>query len=154
MRALRDLRELVRVAEQDEVPRRRPDRERIGERELPALVDEQRVDVLIELLAREQERRAGEQLRAPRRASPSFSSVFSTDPPALEAAAVARRTSSARGTRSPSSSAASSTSSRNLWIALWLSAVMPTRRPAFMSATAIRAPFHVFPEPGGPCTKR
>ena len=54
----------------------------------------------------------------------------------------------------PASSAASSTSSRNLWIALWLSAVTPTRRPARMSAIAMRAPFHVFPEPGGPCTKR
>ncbi len=50
--------------------------------------------------------------------------------------------------------AASSTSSRNLWIALWLSAVTPTRCPACMSAIAIRAPFHVLPEPGGPWTKR
>ncbi len=61
--ALRDLRELVRVAEQHEVARGRPDRERVGERELTALVDEQRVDVLVELLAREQERRAREQLQ-------------------------------------------------------------------------------------------
>ena len=62
MRALRDLRELVRVAEQDEVARRRADRERVRERDLPALVDEQRVDVLVELLAREEERRAGKEL--------------------------------------------------------------------------------------------
>ncbi len=54
----------------------------------------------------------------------------------------------------PASTAASSTSSRNLWIALWLSAVTPTRRPARMSAIAIRAPFQVFPEPGGPWTNR
>ena len=44
VRALRDLRELVRVAEQDEVSRRRADRERVGERDLPGLVDEERVD--------------------------------------------------------------------------------------------------------------
>ncbi len=62
MRALRDLRQLVRVAEQDDVPRRRPDREHVGERDLPALVDEQRVDVPVQVLAREEERRAGEEL--------------------------------------------------------------------------------------------
>ena len=39
-------------------------------------------------------------------------------------------------------------------IALWLSDVTPTRRPARMSATAAFAPCHVFPEPGGPWTKR
>ena len=63
VRALRDLRELVRVAEQDDVPRRRPDREHVRERDLPRLVDEQRVHVPVELLAREQERRAREQLQ-------------------------------------------------------------------------------------------
>ena len=42
--------------------RRRPDRERVGERDLPALVDEQRVDVLVELLAREEARRARDEL--------------------------------------------------------------------------------------------
>ena len=62
MRALRHLRQLVRVAEQDEVPRRRPHRERVGERELAALVDEQRVDVPVDVLAREEERRAGDEL--------------------------------------------------------------------------------------------
>ena len=46
-----------------------------------------------------------------------------------------------------------STSSRNLWIALWLSAVTPTRWPCFISSTARRAPVYVFPEPGGPWTK-
>ena len=37
---------------------------------------------------------------------------------------------------------------------MWLSDVTPTRRPARMSATAAFAPCHVFPEPGGPWTKR
>ena len=41
-----------------------------------------------------------------------------------------------------------------LWIALWLSEVTPTRLPSRISAIAIRAPCHVFPEPGGPWTKR
>ena len=44
VRALRDLRQLVRVAEEDEVARARPGRERVGERELTGLVDEEHVD--------------------------------------------------------------------------------------------------------------
>ena len=46
------------------------------------------------------------------------------------------------------------TSSRNLWIALWLSDVTPTRCPRRISSIAIRAPRHVLPEPGGPWTNR
>ncbi len=42
--ALRDLRELVRVAEQDEVPRRVADGDDVGERDLSCLVDDQRVE--------------------------------------------------------------------------------------------------------------
>ena len=41
---LRDLRELLRVAEQDDVAGAGPERERVGERDLPGLVDEERVD--------------------------------------------------------------------------------------------------------------
>ena len=44
MRALRDLRQLVRVAEQDERAGARPGGEHVGERELAGLVDEQHVD--------------------------------------------------------------------------------------------------------------
>ena len=62
MRSLRDLRQLVRVAEQDEVLRRRADGDRVRQRELAALVDEEDVEVPVELLPREEERRAGEQL--------------------------------------------------------------------------------------------
>ena len=50
--------------------------------------------------------------------------------------------------------ASRSISRSRLWIALWLSDVTPTRFPSRISATAIRAPCHVLPEPGGPCTKR
>ena len=63
MRALRHLRELVRVAEENEVPRGRADRDRIRQRELPGLVDEERVHVPGQLLAREQPRRSGDQVQ-------------------------------------------------------------------------------------------
>ena len=67
MRALRDLRKLVRVAEQDERPRRRPDREHVGERELAGLVDEEHVErplrrVDVDRLARERPRRPRDEL--------------------------------------------------------------------------------------------
>ena len=99
MRALRDLRELVRVAEQDEVARGRADRERVRERELPAFVDEQRVDVLVELLAREQERRAGEELELGVEHRRRSLVVLSTRPRPSYAIRRRRRTSSAPGTR-------------------------------------------------------
>src|SRR5262245_48469159 len=62
MRALRDLRELVRIAEQNDVAGRRSDGDRVCERDLAGLVEEQRVQMSVEVLAREQERGAGEQL--------------------------------------------------------------------------------------------
>jgi hypothetical protein len=61
--ALRDLRQLERVAKQDEVLRRRPHRQRIGKRDLARLVDEQVVERRVELCAREEPRGAGEQLQ-------------------------------------------------------------------------------------------
>jgi hypothetical protein len=61
MRALRHLRELVRVAEEDHVSRGRADCERVGERELTVFVDEERVH--LHVVAREEERRAGDQLQ-------------------------------------------------------------------------------------------
>ena len=54
----------------------------------------------------------------------------------------------------PCRSASCSIARSRLWIALWLSDVTPMRFPSRISAIAIRAPCHVFPEPGGPCTKR
>ena len=44
MRALDHLRELLRIADEDYVARARPHRERVGERHLPRLVDEEVVD--------------------------------------------------------------------------------------------------------------
>ena len=54
----------------------------------------------------------------------------------------------------PSVSAASSISSSRLWIALWLVAATPTRRPRRMRSTTSRAPVHVLPVPGGPWMTR
>ena len=61
MDALRDLGELERVAEQDDRPRRGAHRERVGERDLAGLVDDEHVERLVEILAREEPRRAGDQ---------------------------------------------------------------------------------------------
>ncbi len=66
---MRHLRQLIWISKEDEVPRRRSDRELVGECELAALIDEERVNVAVELLAREQEQCAGDQLRAAARRS-------------------------------------------------------------------------------------
>src|SRR5207247_949417 len=63
MQALAHLRELQRVAEQDDRPRARPDRERVRERNLARLVDEDVVELLVELRTREQPGRPGDQLQ-------------------------------------------------------------------------------------------
>ncbi len=44
VRPLDHLVELLRIADEDDVPRRRPHRERVGERDLPGLVDEEVVE--------------------------------------------------------------------------------------------------------------
>ena len=62
MRALRNLRELQRVAEQHDVARRGPHRERVGERHLPGFVDHQRVDRAVERGVREEPCGSGEEL--------------------------------------------------------------------------------------------
>ena len=54
MDPLRDLPELLRVAEQDDVACACPERECVGERHLPGLVDEERVDDAFHVLACEQ----------------------------------------------------------------------------------------------------
>ena len=75
MDALRHLRELERVAEQDERRGRGAAGERVGEAVLAGLVDDERVELAVELLAREEPRRAGDELdlvdRARRRACPA-----------------------------------------------------------------------------------
>ena len=63
VRALDHLVELLRVADEDDVPRRRPHRERVGERDLPGLVDEEVVERPL-VLAREEPRRAGGEVGA------------------------------------------------------------------------------------------
>ena len=73
MRSLRDLRQLIGVAEEDQVARRGRHRHRIGERELPALVDEERVHVLVHVAAREEP-------RVPARSWSSGSSIASFEP--------------------------------------------------------------------------
>ena len=65
MDALRDLGELERVAEQDEPPGRGAAGDRVGEAVLAGLVDDERVELAVELVAREEPGRAGDK-RAPR----------------------------------------------------------------------------------------
>ena len=66
MRALRDLGELQRIAEQDHVARGRAHRQRVGERHLPGLVDHERVDerAAVEVPVREEPRGPGQELGA------------------------------------------------------------------------------------------
>ena len=62
MISLGDLRELLRVSEQDKIRGRESDGGSIRERELPGLVDEDDIELLVVLLAREQPRGAGYEL--------------------------------------------------------------------------------------------
>jgi hypothetical protein len=50
--------------------------------------------------------------------------------------------------------AASRTSRRNLWIRVVAQRRDGDALPRRISSVAIRAPDEVFPDPGGPCTKR
>ena len=59
VRALDHLVELLRVADEHEVPRGRAHRERVGERDLPGLVDEEVVERAVVLGAREEPGGAG-----------------------------------------------------------------------------------------------
>ena len=157
MRALRDLRELQRIAEQHDVARRGSHRERVGERHLPGLVDDQRVDACRRALRARTatpSRRRAERRRRASANSPSFGDAADRSRCRSTTPVVPRRPSSARGSRTPSSCAACSTSSSRLWIALWLVAVTPTRRPRRMRSMMSRAPVHVLPVPGGPWMKR
>jgi hypothetical protein len=61
MGGLPDLRQLLWVAEHDDAARRQSRGGRVGERELPGLVDEQQVEAVAVLLAREQPRGAGQE---------------------------------------------------------------------------------------------
>ena len=59
---LRHLRKLHRVTEQDERPRGRAERERVRERDLPGLVDEEVIERPVELGPAEEPGRAGDEL--------------------------------------------------------------------------------------------
>jgi hypothetical protein len=61
MNALGDLPKLLRITEQDDVPRAGPQCERVGQRHLTCLVDEQRVHDAFHIFPREQPRGAGEE---------------------------------------------------------------------------------------------
>src|SRR5207244_4066884 len=65
--ALRDLAELKRIAEQHEIAGRNSDRERVRERDLTGLVDEQVVQGPIHFLPGEEPRSAGDELHVCRR---------------------------------------------------------------------------------------
>ena len=82
-RALGDLRELVRVAEEDEVARRVTDRDHVRERDLPRLVHDQRVEEALELRVHEEPRRARDELEL--RVEQVLPSVRGVDEVALEA---------------------------------------------------------------------
>ena len=146
--ALGHLGELHRVAEQDDVPRRRPDGERVRERHLARLVDEQIVHGAVELGPAN-----SHAVPASRRTSGSAKSATSPElsiraPVKADSALPVDFFSPLKST--PSAAATRSISKSRLWIALWLVAVTPTRLPSRSRRTISRAPVHVFPEPGGP----
>ena len=62
VRSLQHLAELLRVADEHEVPRRGAHRERVGERDLAGLVDEEVVELAVVLAVGEEPRRAAEQV--------------------------------------------------------------------------------------------
>ena len=62
MISLGDLRKLLRVSEQDKIRGRESDGGSIRERELPSLVDEYDIELLVVLFAREQPRGAADEL--------------------------------------------------------------------------------------------
>ena len=158
MRALRDLRQLVRVAEEDEVardtsrPRSRrrarpgPPRPRTACREARRSPRARR--------ARPCRRRAGG--RSSSRSRPAVGSQSMNGPSKRDSVVAVRRLLPPAEGRTPCSRALRARSPRrSLWIALWLSEVTPTRLPlAHERDVPIFAPCHVLPEPGGPCTKR
>ena len=65
MRALYDLRQLARVADQHDVARRPPHGDHVGETDLSRFVDEQPVEGLLELGPGKEEGRAADDMRGP-----------------------------------------------------------------------------------------
>ena len=127
--ALRDLGELERVAEQDEVAGGRADRERVRERDLAGLVDEQVVERLVHVLLGEEPGGAGDELHVLGRREVVVV-VGALDEVAVELRLLVPPLDFFSPRNSKRSACATrSTSSSRLWIALWLFAVTPTRLP-------------------------
>ena len=144
---LRDVRQLQRVAEQDQVARRGARGERIGERELAGLVDHEVVELLVGVARARTARSCRRRARTPARSRPARAADAlrapvrrAGAPPPLPCARPLKST--------PSSSAARSISASRLLIALWLIAVTPTRLPRAIRSTIRRAPSQVLPVPG------
>ena len=155
--ALRDLRQLVRVAEQDEGPRAVPTASTSASASCPASSTKStssgRSAAWMSTASREKAHAvpATSWNAGSAQTSPSFDVTMHRLSNPVSVSGSPRL---APANANPCRSASCCTARRKLWIALWLSEVTPTRFPARMSAIAIRAPCHVFPEPGGPCTKR
>ena len=153
VRALEHLGELLRVADEDDVARAGAHRERVGERDLAGLVDEQ----VVERRCRRSSRRRATpcRRRRRRRCRPSASVTFSMcRRPRTRTRGCRRSPSSARGSRARAPPAASSTASSRLWIALWLVEATPTVLPASIRSAISRPDVHVLPDPGGPWMTR
>ena len=143
--------ELLRIAKQDNAGRGLGHCQHVGERHLTRLVHEEHVHGVSHILASPQPRRScgdlcgtsGQGVRE-RLGCPSLVSPLDArhSSPSLAFWTALRRT--------PASVAALHTSRSRLLITLWLTAVIPTRRPCLTSSTIMRAPVNVLPEPGGP----
>ena len=134
VRALRDLGELERVAEQDHVARRGRQREGVGERDLAGLVDHEVVDGAracprgtTATRCRPSGRRPSAVGNAPRAVGRLDQRLVELR---LEARSRRRSASAGRGSRRRARRRASRPRASRLWIALWLLAATPTRWPA------------------------
>ena len=113
--------------------------QRIGQRQLAGLVDEQHVDGRgRHVLAGEQPRRAGDEVELVLGARPVARDVLDVGQSASRGS-WARREPRADRSSSPASVNTSTISSSRLSMAWWLMAVIPTRRPAPISARTMCA---------------
>ena len=152
MRALQHLAELLRVADEHEVPGGGGHRERIRQRDLAGLVDEEVVEALRRAAVGEQPGRAADEVAVV--AVGVVEDVLDDLPRELATRGSRGSPSSRPRNCSPRSAAALSTSASSLWIARWLVEATPTRLPAATSRAISLPAVHVFPEPGGPWITR
>ena len=126
-----DLGELHLVADQDEVARRQADGDRVGERDLAGLVDEQVVEPAGQLLAAEEPGGAADETARP---SPSTSGTSSFSSAATMPCSTRGSSSSSPDLVEPAGDAGGApapptTARMAFMITLWLCAVTPTRLP-------------------------